>query len=630
MPRNGISGDYKLPTGINPVIPGTIIDADWANQSLTDVATAITLSLPRDGQAPMTGTLKLADGSVSAPGIAWNSDSTTGLFRPLTNTLGFTAGGIEQGRFTGGNLLLGSTSDTGDKLQVTGSTRLNGATKIVTGGLTVDAGGIKSLTGVEANGANGFSLTSVVANARNPIWKFGSADAIGMSYFAGTSGVDGTDSIGIHFGTATSTGSLWSFNTGGHFTATGAITGAAFSSYGNSFHNGDSRSIYGANTLGGMLYVGGNGYTGLTRTNQIASMSTTAGELLLDAGTNKKTLINYSSGTGGVVFGNGAGAEVASVSSTGVVTASNFVGPLAGTATKASTLASGGTADGGPLVFHSADTTGTPSWLWGSNGGTDSRLYRSGGLRVGVANNADNAAYAATVANNNSNDGGTYNIAWFSGNTLYTTAPISLTPALGRINANLLNGKLSDAALGSNSWVGVQEFPSNYDTTHGQNAALQAISTNAGGAVMAFHRKGVYAVNMGLDSDNQFRIGGWSAAGSRLTMDMAGNLTMAGNIAAYSDERLKKEVVVIEDALKKVRALRGVNFTRIEDGARCTGVIAQEVRNVLPEAVREDKEGMLSVAYGNMVGLLIEATKTLAAKVEFLQGQVKRLEDATL
>jgi hypothetical protein len=51
---------------------------------------------------------------------------------------------------------------------------------------------------------------------------------------------------------------------------------------------------------------------------------------------------------------------------------------------------------------------------------------------------------------------------------------------------------------------------------------------------MSFHRAGVYAINMGLDSDNVFRIGGWSAGANRLQMDMSGNLTMAGSVTATS------------------------------------------------------------------------------------------------
>lgn len=60
MPRNN-QGLYTLPSG-NPVYPGTLIEADWANSTLTDVADALTLSLPRDGSAPMTGPLTLVNG----------------------------------------------------------------------------------------------------------------------------------------------------------------------------------------------------------------------------------------------------------------------------------------------------------------------------------------------------------------------------------------------------------------------------------------------------------------------------------------------------------------------------------------------------------------------------------------
>jgi hypothetical protein len=51
---------------------------------------------------------------------------------------------------------------------------------------------------------------------------------------------------------------------------------------------------------------------------------------------------------------------------------------------------------------------------------------------------------------------------------------------------------------------------------------------------MAFHRGGYYAVNMGLDSDNVFRIGGWSASANRLQLDMSGNLTLAASVNAPS------------------------------------------------------------------------------------------------
>lgn len=59
---------------------------------------------------------------------------------------------------------------------------------------------------------------------------------------------------------------------------------------------------------------------------------------------------------------------------------------------------------------------------------------------------------------------------------------------------------------------------------------LNVYSTGGNGAVMAFHRGGYYAVNMGLDSDNVFRIGGWSAGSNRLQLDMSSNLYLQGGV----------------------------------------------------------------------------------------------------
>ena len=54
----------------------------------------------------------------------------------------------------------------------------------------------------------------------------------------------------------------------------------------------------------------------------------------------------------------------------------------------------------------------------------------------------------------------------------------------------------------------------------------------AAGSIMAFHRSGQYAVNMGLDNDNVFRIGGWSAGANRLQLDMSSNLYLLGSVRA--------------------------------------------------------------------------------------------------
>jgi hypothetical protein len=191
------------------------------------------------------------------------------------------------------------------------------------------------------------------------------------------------------------------------------------------------------------------------------------------------------------------------------------------------------------------------------------------------------------------------------------------------LDADLLDGISSGSFTRndtSQTLTNIWYFRSNQNHG-GSNPPLQAYSSDSGGAIMAFHRGGYYAVNMGLDSDNVLRIGGWSAASNRLQMDMSGNLTMAGNVTAYSDIRLKTDIQVIENAIEKVKQIRGVTFKRIDegsDGMRQTGVIAQEVELVLPEAVSQDNEGIKNVAYGNMIGLLIEAIKEQQKQIDAL------------
>ena len=89
------------------------------------------------------------------------------------------------------------------------------------------------------------------------------------------------------------------------------------------------------------------------------------------------------------------------------------------------------------------------------------------------------------------------------------------------------------------------------------------------------------------------------------------------SLSGISEIRIKSDVETIANALALVSALRGVRFTM--DGSRQIGVIAQEVETVLPEVVRENEAGQLSVAYGNITGLLIEAVKELAARVAALE-----------
>jgi hypothetical protein len=101
----------------------------------------------------------------------------------------------------------------------------------------------------------------------------------------------------------------------------------------------------------------------------------------------------------------------------------------------------------------------------------------------------------------------------------------------------------------------------------------------------------------------------------------SGNLTVAGDISALSDSRLKANLTQIPTALDKVDALTGYTFMRIDTGRQQMGLLAQDVKKVCPEVV-EDSGDYMTVAYGNLVGLLVEAIKELRSEVNTLKAKL--------
>ena len=112
------------------------------------------------------------------------------------------------------------------------------------------------------------------------------------------------------------------------------------------------------------------------------------------------------------------------------------------------------------------------------------------------------------------------------------------------------------------------------------------------------------------------------------------NGSVAGTSACnnISDERLKKDIATLANALARVEKLRGVTFDRRREehqdmklGKRPEmGVIAQEVVRVFPAAVTKDDNGLFSVAYSMLIAPLIEAVKELHAQFLEKTGQHDR------
>ena len=167
------------------------------------------------------------------------------------------------------------------------------------------------------------------------------------------------------------------------------------------------------------------------------------------------------------------------------------------------------------------------------------------------------------------------------------------------------------------------------------------------GAYMSFHRPGIYAAYFGLDTDNNFAVGGWSAGAALGSMKVgsfgvgtaasgtAGEIRAVNNITAYysSDKKYKENIINIPNALNKVDAIGGKMFDWTdsyiqehggEDGyfvqKRDFGVIAQDVQAVFPEAVRTREDGSLAVDYSKLSALAFAAIVELKKEIEQLKN----------
>lgn len=111
------------------------------------------------------------------------------------------------------------------------------------------------------------------------------------------------------------------------------------------------------------------------------------------------------------------------------------------------------------------------------------------------------------------------------------------------------------------------------------------------------------------------------------TLDADGDITSGGDFNSTSDERAKSNIRPIDNALSLVLQMNGKRF--VKDGKESVGVIAQEMEQVLPEVVNtpDDPDEFKSVAYGNIVGVLIEAMKEQTDLINELRARIDDLDN---
>ena len=303
------------------------------------------------------------------------------------------------------------------------------------------------------------------------------------------------------------------------------------------------------------------------------------------------------------------------------------------------------------------DTAYLSQLCWSSGGYADIYgVQADGGLvflrRINTRQTIENANEGSNAGNNNQHDGSTITLAasglsYFSAIRIqnrsgrlhltglgFTSARLHGAEGVGLVHPQQLSVQGSGSGLDADLLDGVQGSSflrsDAADTATGEITFNSGITVpeyqdiNIGGARLNYYfLPGAESLDYYADI-HYFRSTagsnyGWFHPGgitSASDVYAFGNITAQGNVTAYSDERLKSNIKTIDNAVDTVKKLRGVTFEK--DGQDSLGVIAQEVQKVLPELVQENDE-YLSVAYGNMVGLLIEAIKEQQKQIDELK-----------
>jgi hypothetical protein len=189
-------------------------------------------------------------------------------------------------------------------------------------------------------------------------------------------------------------------------------------------------------------------------------------------------------------------------------------------------------------------------------------------------------------------------------NELKVTGSILATSNLEVGTANLVVNTLT-----SNVGIGKTDPQHKLDVNGDINIA-PGFTLKRGGSEVVFSNWATDTNGINYTAGN-VGIGGAADATNELKVD--GSILATSDITAFSDRRLKSKIERIEGALDKVCALGGYTFMMNDKPS--TGLIAQEVLEVLPEAVHGSEETQYSLAYGNMIGLLVEAIKELRALI---------------
>ena len=198
-----------------------------------------------------------------------------------------------------------------------------------------------------------------------------------------------------------------------------------------------------------------------------------------------------------------------------------------------------------------------------------------------------------------------------------TTANVSIDMGIEPTNGDYfyITPPIEDSNVSSNAAFRIVQSG---DVVMGNDLSITSdLSVTGTGSITQATVSGTITTS-NIKGDTALYINGTTTVGGSLSV--TGSITANGNITAFSDKRLKSDIRRIENALDKLTSING--YTYMMNGMTNTGLIAQEVLEILPEAVSGSEDTKYALAYGNLMGIVVEAIKELREDVEKIKNKI--------